>query len=439
MRHAALLLLASLAIACERAPQVAAEEQAKHTEAVTPPPERAPREREVTGEQPEGPPPIPGLLLARLEIEREGSFALPEGTDELVPRTAVALGRGLALVGEAQVSREAPQAWRWVGFVPNENEAGEGVSTKLDTGSIHAAIRDGKGGALLAGELASGRDARAWFGALDAKGRMTEELELDGESATRVVELLVGHGSNERALVLGNVGDQGWVASVDSSGAVRWQAHVSSSGPTQIHAAARLGGERGDLLVIGNRAQAAREAWWGTIAGRGGADAVVDQGSFEIEGADPDQTLDAIVDLGDMGFVALGRASRDREQSHDQVIAVGFDRTGEPTWSRVLEHFRAIEIYGGAVNPELPGIANFVLRVPIGGGEHESALAWLDISPGVDGILVPRQLAGTVGWASAGFVEGREDAAILTYTRTEAGIDWRILPLATSYRVGSPK
>jgi hypothetical protein len=98
--------------------------------------------------------------------------------------------------------------------------------------------------------------------------------------------------------------------------------------------------------------------------------------------ADPIRTLDAIVALSyDMGFIALGRVKREREQAHDQVIAVGFDRTGHPTWTRLLDHFRAMQIYGGAVHPGTPGAAHFVARIPIG-GEDPSALAWIKMYPG---------------------------------------------------------
>lgn len=373
------------------------------------------------------PPPIPSLLLTTLESERQGSFTLPAGVDELAPRAAVVLGRGLALVGEARSSERA--ARRWVGFVP---DAGQPSSVELGEGSILAAITDGKGGALLAG--GAGPEARGWFGALDARAKVTLSEELEGEASTTLRELLAGHAPGERALGLGG----GWIVSLDGRGGLRWQRSLASA---RVHAGARLHDERGDVLAIGTQLARESHAWWGVLVGPGGPDTQIGQGQFEIEGADPHRGLDAIVDLGDMGLLGLGRARREATQAHEQVIAVGFDRAGAPTWSRVLEYFRAKEIYGtGAVNPELVGIANFVVRVPVGGNEEDrSALAWLDISPGVDGILVPRQLAGTEGWESAGFIAGREFPAILAYRRTEGGVDWRVLPLETSYRVGAPR
>jgi hypothetical protein len=447
MRRLAIVLPVVLALACERSSEAIAEEQAKQVE-VSPslsPAPAAPEPESIDEKEPaaEAPAAIPSLQLTRLETEREGSFMLPEDTDELMPRAAVVLGRGFAVVGEAHARGRPdhpPQTWRWVGYVSDVDQASEGVGTKLAAGSIRAAVSDGKGGALLVGSVASGTDARGWFGVLDAKGVVGRQLELDGEASTELVGLLAGHGPDQHALVLGNVDGQGWVASLGSRGAVRWDSYVGSGDSVQNHAAARVAGERGDVLAIGTRVQLGgeSESWWALIPDHGGADAKVEQGNFEIEGADRLQTLDAIVDLQGTGFLALGRAKRERAQDHDQVIAVGFDRTGEPTWIRVLERFRAIEIYGGAGNPALLGAANFVVRVPITGGEGTSALAWLEIYPGVDGILVPRQLAGTIGWESAGFIEDREGSAIVTFKRTETGIDWRILPLGTTYRVGSP-
>jgi hypothetical protein len=132
--------------------------------------------------------------------------------------------------------------------------------------------------------------------------------------------------------------------SVDARGAIRWQRHVGEGSPTQILAGVRIPGERGDVLTVGS------QCGWGRLAGPVDAEAPLEQGKFEIEGADPTRTLDAIVALGhDMGFIALGRAKRERVQAHDQVIAVGFDRAGQPTWTRLLDHFRAMQIYGGAV------------------------------------------------------------------------------------------
>lgn len=89
-------------------------------------------------------------------------------------------------------------------------------------------------------------------------------------------------------------------------------------------------------------------------------------------------------------------------------------------------------------SPRAPGAAHFVARIPIG-GDDPSALTWIMMLPGVDGILVARQLAGTIGWKSAGFVEGRTNAALSTYRPTEAGIEWRVLPIDTGYEGADPR
>lgn len=427
MRPAPLLVAAISVIACEPSPQSQEVEQAPKETAESPAPERVILRPEPVEQWP---PPIPGLLITTLQVEREGSIGLPNDADELVLHSSIALGGGLAMVGE-HARRQ-----RWIGFV---SETGEVDSMALSEGAILAAISDGERRALLAGSAGSAPEIRGWLGVLDARGKLTWDREFEEGMPTQMVELLPGHDSDERALMLGDIDGQGWVISLGARGAVRWRGALTDLDGARVHAVARLHGERGDILAVGTRGRGGyvSEAWRGTIAG--GPDFEIVQGGFEIEGADQHRALDAIVDLGTMGLVALGRAWRETGQAHEQVIAVGFDHTGEPTWSRVLEYFRAKDIYGnGAVNPELPGIANFVVRVPVGGSDDRSALAWLDISPGVDGILVPRQLAGTEGWASAGFIEGRDFPAILAYRQTDSGIDWKVLPLETSYRVGAP-
>ena len=81
---------------------------------------------------------------------------------------------------------------------------------------------------------------------------------------------------------------------------------------------------------------------------------------------------------------------------------------------------------------DLRGTAHFVARIPIT-GEGESALAWLKMSPGFNGVLVISQLAGTGGWHSAGFIEGRDDAAIAAYRQTDVGLEWKVLRIDTGY------
>jgi hypothetical protein len=147
MRGVTVSLFALAAIACEdKAPSTVAE---RPSESITIPT----AEREV---EPEAPtvavaPPIPEQLLEKLAIEREGSFALPEGTDGLTLPAAVALGEDLAFVGYAWAHSESDpvgQSRRWIGVA---SEPGPARELELDMGSIHAAISDGQGGALLVG------------------------------------------------------------------------------------------------------------------------------------------------------------------------------------------------------------------------------------------------------------------------------------------------
>ncbi len=420
MRRVGVTLLALAALGCEDEGKPAKVEL--HPKATTSPPIEHVVEREKPAA--DWPPPIPGLLLDKLAVEREGSFALPDGADQLTPRAAVAIGDGFALVGDARVGHRQ----RWLGFAPGDGSARE---LSFDAGSITAAISDGDGGALLAGHAGLDGDARAWFGALDGRAKLTASVELDGDAPVDVVDVLAGHEPDERALLLGNVSSRGWALSFDERDRVRWKTDPGELGSTLVHAGVWVPAAGGELLVIGTRPEGAGEAAWSRRD-----DGRFEQGEFAIEGADPIRTLDAIVALDhDMGFIALGRAKRETTQDHDQVIAVGFDRRGQPTWARVLEHFRASEIYGGTIHRGQPGVAHFLARIPVG-GEPSTALGWIEICPGVDGVVVARQIAGTLGWESTGFVDGRDDGAMLTYMRTAAGIDWRVLLVRTDHLWG---
>ncbi len=435
MRSATVMLLALALVACEDKSNVAPVAE-QPTEAIP----FSPLEPAPEVPTSDAPPEIPGQLLEKLAIEREGSFALAEGSELTLP-AVVALGNdGLAFAGQAWTRGDldsAGESRRWIGVVSGKGKARE---LEFGAGLIHAAISDGRGGALLVGTDGPGSDARAWFGAIDERGKVTSSVVVDRETRSEMVDVLAGHEDGERALLLGNIGVEGWLVSVDARGAIRWQSHVGNGSSAQLLAGVRIPGERGDVLAVGTQPDLGSEAaWWGRLARPADSDERFEQGKFEIEGADPIRTLDAIVWLGDdMGFIALGRAKRAREQAHDQVIAVGLDRNGQPTWTRLLDHFRAMQIYGGTIHPDTPGAAHFVVRIPIGGDEP-SALAWIKMNAGVDGILIPRQLAGTAGWESAGFVEGRARSAISAYRRTETGIEWRVLPIDSGYVWEDPR
>ena len=377
-------------------------------------------------------PPVPALGLRTLKTARAGSFAFPEGTDELAPRAAVALGEGLALVGQVYLRRRPgrpPATWRWIGFVP---EQGDATGRRLGEGSIRAAISNREGGALLAGNRGASSDSRGWFATLSADATLGDEAELDSPMATELFDLVPGRGPDERAVVLGYVDAQAWAVSLDASGAQRWQKFVSSFGYTQIRAAARLAGEPADMLAVGSRAEGFGEAWWARLPHDGGPDASptgVEQDKLDIAGADPNQGLHALVDLGEAGFIALGTAKRNHIQDHDQLLAVGFDPSGAPAWSRVLADVRVHTIRDGEPKPGAPGVARFVLSVPVAGpeGGPNRALALLELGASADAAVVIEQIADSEGWSSAGFVAG--GAGLVAYRPTPTGADWRELSL----------
>lgn len=467
MRRTAILLSPLLLLACEPPPQVSVERGHGDAQASKASPQAPPAAPETASETAVAPaatatvtpppkaqiarqdlvatdlPPVPNLELATLEVIRDGRFDHPEGTDELAPRAAVALEGGLALVGQAYLERRKgamPQTWRWLGVAPGSSGASEGSGTKLEPGAIRVALPDAAGGALLAGNTATGDDARGWFGTLDAKGELAVDVTLESKTLTEMFDLLPGTGGSEAAVVLGYMDAQGWVVSLDAKGELRWQKFVSSFGYTQIRAAARLDGE--DMLAVGTRAQGFGESWWSQLPKDGGDDASPEgltQGKLDIEGADPHQMLHTIVDLGEQGFIALGTAKRNHIQDHDQVLAAGFDHAGQPTWSRVVPDFRVTTIYGGQVDPASPGAAHFIVELPLPGETERTALGWLELNPGADGIMVPRQLGETEGWKSAGFVEGADGLQIVTYRQAEGGMQWRVLLAAPGYRVGTPR
>jgi hypothetical protein len=430
VRAKVLLALVALALACEPTPTPAPERPVERPERPhnwTPPPPDNPPERV----EPDEPPTIPGQLLEKLPTARAGSFSLPADAARLQLHAAVTLGRSFALVGELQIDREGSEPAeprRWFGVAAS---GARPVAGKLlSSGSISATIGDGQGGALLVGHVATSDAARAWFGALDARGRLVHDQVFEGDHTTAFVDVLAGQEPDEHALALGNVGGQGWLVSLDSRGRVRWEKSAGGSGPVEINGGVRLH-DSADVIAIG-RGIDDGGAWWASIAATDMLTASK-QGTLQVL-ADPERTIAAIVDLGDNGLMALGLAKHQPAHPHHQVFAAGFDRTGAPTWIRVLDHFRAIEINGGTMNPKQPGVAHFVLRIPVAGGEDRSALAWLDIMPGVDGIMIPRQLAGTEGWSSAGFIDTGADPEIVTYTRTASGIDWRTLAMHHKYR-----
>jgi hypothetical protein len=370
-------------------------------------------------------PPVPVLASVTLTANDEGRFAWPEGTDELAPRAAVAVRDGLLLAGQAYLGRKPRRpspSWRWLGFVPT---SGEPSASKLEAGAIRAAISDGEGNALVVGTRGEQTDPRGWFAVVNGGGALELQVDLESPSATELFDLIPGAQPGELAVVGGYVDAQGWLVSIDRAGAQRWQKFIGSYGASQIRALVR---GRDDLLALGTRGQKFGEWWWAKSPADGGIDASGDdvtQDKLDIEGADVHQMLRAVVDLGDAGLVVLGTAKKNHIQAHDQVVAVGFDRSGLVTWSKVIADARVIEVYGGRA---VGDIASFVVEVPGSTADAAPTLALIDIA-GDGATTTARTIADTEGWHAAGFVEGADSAIVLAYVPADAGMRWRRLAL----------
>jgi hypothetical protein len=370
-------------------------------------------------------PPVPALSPVTLTTIDSGEFAWPEGTDELAPRAAVVVRDGLLLAGQAYVGRQPHRpspSWRWLGFYPT---SGEPSASKLDTGAIRAAISDGEGNAMVVGNRGEQTDPRGWFAIVGGDGVLGLQVDLESPSATEMFDLIAGQASGELAVVAGYVDAQGWLVSLDRAGAERWQKFIGSYGAAQVRALARLDA---DLLAIGSRGQKFGEWWAAKSPADGGSDpspADVVQTKLEIEGSDVNQILRVVVDLGGAGLVALGTAKKNYIQAHDQVVAVGFDRTGAVVWSKVVADLRVKDVFGGRAVGET---ASFVVELPGATNPDATSLGLLEIS--ADGATTTaRQVADTEGWRAAGFVEGADSAIVLGYVQSSTGMRWHRLAL----------
>jgi hypothetical protein len=463
MHRTATSLLALMGLACAELLGLACAEPAREpkiesAEAKPEPRSTAERDAESSGREvpkPTAPPPIRKDLLAEnlppvptletvtLAARDEGSFAWPEGTDELVPRAAVAVRGGLLLVGQAYLGRQPHRmssSWRWLGFVPT---SGEASASKLDAGAIRATIADGEGNALLLGTRGEQSDPRGWFAIVGGDGALELQVDLESPSATEMFDLIPGSSPGELAVLGGYVDAQGWLLSLDRGGAERWQKFIGSHGYTQVRALARLDAatghaghakQPGQLLALGTRGQQFGESWWARSPADGGVDPSstdVVQDKLDIDGADVHQMLRAVVDLGSAGIVALGTAKQNHIQAHDQVVAVGFDRGGAVAWTKVIADVRVIEVVGARA---VGGSASFVVELPDGEsqavvGRPSGGLALIEISG--DGVTTTaRKIADTEGWHAAGYVEGSEGpepAIVLGFVATDTGVRWRRL------------
>lgn len=375
-------------------------------------------------------PPVPTLEQLDATELASGQFDLPEGTDELAPRAALALRDGLLLAGQTYKDRRPgtpSQSWRWTGFIPH---TGEPRSTHSDPGAIRAGIAiDGEG--LLTGTRGIGFDVRGWFAKVRSDGTITDETALDTPSATELFDLVPGSSREKGELVVlgGYVDAQAWLISLDAGGQRRWEKYVGSYGNTQVRALARL--DSGELLLVGSRAEKFGEAWFGRAPGDGGESAAGDdvtQDEIEIEGVDPNRMIRALVDLGDAGYVALGTAKLQHFQAHDQLFAIGFDRTGKVAWARAIADVRATDVLGARGHA---GVAQFVVSVPLSDDpKPKQALALVRVPAEPTAPVVARRLANQDGWSSAGFIEGSAALELIAYQPSEAGIAWQRLTIA---------
>lgn len=374
-------------------------------------------------------PAIPKLeALAATELG-SGQFAFPESTDELAPRAAVSLGEGLLLVGQAYLDRRPgtpPQSWRWAGFVPSGG--GEPRSTLHDPGAIRAAIAH-EGGALVTGTRGVGFDSRGWFAKVSSDGTITSEAALESPNSTELFAVLPGRGDAELAIVGGYVDAQGWLVSLDSldlAATPRWEKYIGSYGYTQVRGLVRL--DEGQLLAIGVRGQQFGESWAALAPGDGGGTAAgddVEQIKIEIAGADQNQMLRVIVDVGAAGYLAFGTAKRNHIQAHDQLLAVSFDRKGKLGWSRVVPEVRVTDVV--AVRRVDDGATVLVVVPSSDASEAETALALVHTPSDPSKPSRARRLADSEGWTAVGFVDGSPNAELITAQRIESGLEWRRL------------
>jgi len=116
-------------------------------------------------------------------------------------------------------------------------------------------------------------------------------------------------------------------------------------------------------------------------------------------------------------------AKRGVVQDHDQVFAVGFDRSGKVEWARAIDQVRATQVRGAL---GWQGAAMFVLEVPAGEGR---ALALLRISGSGDADIRVEQLEGSEGKRSAGFVQGAATPEILI-ADTLGSLSWQRLAVS---------
>lgn len=375
---------------------------------IAPPPELAAKDL----------PAAPSLPSVTLERASEGKVALPEGLGVVLPHVALQLGEGLLLGGQGFIVYDpqirATEIWQVHVFVPTQGEA---RAFKGESGSIRSGTRDAEGGALLVGSTGVGMGVQVWATRVTAKGEAGPPLSLGLLGYSDVLATIGGGSEGELASLAGFADASAWLVSLDAAGAKRWQPPLDErEGFPQLRALARV--EGGGVLGVGVVAQREGDPWWVRVAADGSEQA---RGRVvEFEGTPPDRnrTLYAIVDRGAAGFVALGLAKRAVAQDHDQVFAVGFDGTGNPSWARAIEGVRAKSIRGAQAHGDE---ALFVLEVP---GEAGGAVALLHVGGEQGETTRAEQIAGSEGKRSAGFVQGAATPELLL-AGIEGELSWQ--------------
>jgi hypothetical protein len=386
-------------------------EPPKHEEPKRKPLKIAPRDELVAKDLPA----VPTLASVTVQPATTGTLSLPEGIGVVLPHVAVQLDKGLLIAGQAFVEYDpqirAKEIWQYQGFVP---AGGEPRSSKGEAGSVRSGAPDGKGGAVLVGCLGVGLEARPWATRIAGDGSPAGDLNLEGSGDSDIMAALAGAQPGELAVLGGFAGTSAWLLALDEAGTKRWQPAITASGYAQIRALARLDDQA--VLAVGTAAQKDGQAWSVRVSADGSKVEPTDiAAGSEI---DPNRTVFALADRGAAGLVGLGLAKRAVVQDHDQVFAVGFDRSGKVGWVRAIDQVRAKQVRGAI---GLQDAALFVLEVPAGEG---TALALLRIGGPQGTDVRVEQIAGSEGHRSPGFVRGSDPPQLLI-ADTRGTLSWQ--------------
>ncbi|MCA9682212.1 MAG: hypothetical protein KC457_08455, partial [Myxococcales bacterium] len=268
----------------------------------------------------------------------------------------------------------------------------------------------------------------------------------------QLLALVPGRGAaqigEERMVVLGRHGRGGWLGSLATgpNATLRWK--LSLADEIELRDLVRLSPDGDTLLLVGGRRKQ-QSTPWSAVMERGDEPAhLVRQDDLTLVGVAAESSLRTIVDLGAAGFAALGSAGSGPGVEHEQLFVAGFDRSGKPTWSRVLDEVRAGAVLGVAARE---GHALFLVSVPLididDRGRPVQSVALIDLVPAVESddeaegkaavVVTSRMLEGSESWTTAGFVDHRAEAIAL-YGQRPAGIVWRLVGVPESAPESAP-